>query len=113
MDFVYFGGLAFLGGLTAGLAFGRTPRRALLVAAAGGLVAASLFAYEWLQAPHSQEDAGYVLSDGGQWLGRYWEGWLVAFFAGLNWLSWAIGVGIAIALRGGFERRPKPQEHAP
>jgi hypothetical protein len=53
------------------------------------------------------------LSDGGQWLGRYWEGWLVAFFAGLNWLSWAIGVGIAIALRGGFERRPKPQEQAP
>ena len=42
---------------------------------------------------------------GSEPLESYWEGWLVTFFAALNWIGWAVGVVVGIALRGGFHPR--------
>jgi hypothetical protein len=103
--FLYFGGLAFVVALGIGLFVATTGKRALLLVAVGALLAASVFAYAWLRAPHSAQDADSSCSDCAQWLGRWWEGWLVLFFGTLNWIGWTIGVVIARGLHAGNAAR--------
>ena len=108
--FLYFGGLGFLAGLGIGLFAATTGRRALLLLAVGALLVASVFALAWLRAPHSAEDADYSCSDCAQWLGRWWEGWLVLFFGALNWSGWTIGVVLARGLHAGNAARRELRE---
>jgi predicted permease len=99
VGFVYFGGLAFVLGAVSATVFARGRRETWLLVAVGAAVALAYFGYEWAQAPANSEEADYSCSDCGQWLGRYWEGWLVLFIAITNWLGWTAGVAVGAGLR--------------
>ncbi|HEV2590697.1 MAG TPA: hypothetical protein VGU02_02270 [Gaiellaceae bacterium] len=73
-------------------------RRWRLVIAAGLVPVAALFAWAYLGAPH-QYDPAEGCSDCGEYLGRWWEPDLVAFFAICGYTAWLAGVGAGRLLR--------------
>jgi hypothetical protein len=99
MGLVYFGGLALVLGVVAAAILARSRRSIVALVLVGAAIAFGFFAYAWLEAPRNSEDADYSCSDCGQWLGRYWEGWIVLFFAVVNWIGWTLGVLAAAAMR--------------
>ena len=100
MDFVLFFAMPFL----TAVALGYALKRFLVVLAIGLLLGFAFFLAAYLGSPTDPEGAG---SDAGEFLGRWWEPFLVGFFIVLAWIGWVAGAGIGRGL-GRLRRRLEP-----
>jgi hypothetical protein len=80
--------------LVAALAAAVTRRPALTALAGLLLVPAVVFAIGYASADSTQGSC----SDCGEYGGRYWEPWVIGFFALVGSLAWGIGAAVGRAL---------------
>jgi hypothetical protein len=106
--FLYLGGLAFLVGAAVALLVASSWRRGWLLVWLGASLAAAFFAYEWSQASNGRDARG--CHDCQMFLGRYWQWYLVAFFAVVNWFWWSIGVALGGGARAMLSARRQLRE---
>jgi hypothetical protein len=88
-------------GLLAGLLISFIAARRLgagLVVGLGFVLALIVFMLAYLAAPTTYEETGGC-PDCGEYLGRWWEPWLVAYSLVLNLLGWMMGVAAGRRLR--------------
>jgi hypothetical protein len=97
MEFVYFSGFAFVVGAVLARFVATSVRRGLLLVGVGAALALAYFALEWAQASNGRDARG--CHDCEMFLGRYWQWYLVVFFALVTWFAWLLGVAIGATAR--------------
>lgn len=108
MGFLYLGGLALVVGAVVAFFVASSVRRGWLVVGLGGALALAFFVYEWSQASNGRDGRG--CHDCEMFLGRYWQWYLVVFFAALNWFAWSLGVALGGGARAALAARRELRE---